>query len=202
MTEIVLSRGELTRQEIIRAAHELFVMQGFHGTSMRQIADKANIALSGLYNHFKNKEDVFKQVFFEYHPYHDVLPALLAAEGDAVERFVRDAFKRMLDALGDRPDFMNLMFIEVVEFKSVHVKELSAILMPQQLEVLERVKRFESDRLREIPPLMLISSFLGSFISFILTEIIMSQHQPEGFTKNALDYFIDIYLHGILKDSY
>ena len=50
------SRGERTRAEIIQAAHDLFIQQGYHGTSMRQIAGQAGIALGGLYNHFESKE--------------------------------------------------------------------------------------------------------------------------------------------------
>ena len=55
-----LSRGEQTRNAILQAAHDLFVQQGYHGTSMRQIAKQAGLALGGLYNHFASKEDVFQ----------------------------------------------------------------------------------------------------------------------------------------------
>ena len=90
MSEANFHRGEHTRTEIIRAAHNLFIKQGYHGTSMRQIASQADIALGGLYNHFEGKEDVFRAVFLEYHPYHEVVPALLAAKGETVEQFVRN----------------------------------------------------------------------------------------------------------------
>ena len=52
MSETKPIRGETTRQEIINAAHDLFTQQGFHGTSMRQIAKQAGMALGSLYNHF------------------------------------------------------------------------------------------------------------------------------------------------------
>ena len=74
MAEQIQRRGEQTRQAIIQAAHDLFLQQGYHGTSMRQIARNAEIALGGLYNHFASKEEVFEAVFLEYHPYHEVIP--------------------------------------------------------------------------------------------------------------------------------
>jgi AcrR family transcriptional regulator len=109
------SRGELSRSEILHAAHDLFIKQGYHGTSMRQIAQHANLALGGLYNHFSSKEQVFEAVFLTFHPYHQVLPLIASARGDNLEQVVRDAIGHIARAVEGRQDFMNLMFIELVD---------------------------------------------------------------------------------------
>ena len=93
-----VTRGERTQAEIIQAAHRLFLNHGYHGTSMRQIAVEAGIALGGIYNHFASKEDIFIAVLVEGHPFHDVMPALLSAEGETIEKFIRDAATRMVAA--------------------------------------------------------------------------------------------------------
>jgi TetR/AcrR family transcriptional repressor of mexJK operon len=201
MSEESLSRGERTRTDIVQAARDLFVRQGYHGTSMRQIAKKAGIALGGLYNHFDSKEDVFKEVFLEYHPYQEVLPALVAARGETIEDLVRDAIARMIAALQDRPKFMNLMFIEVVEFDSCHARELFASLFPQIEEIVQRTLAKDRDQLRPIPVMMLIRTFFGLLFSYFLTEIIFAEASPPEFRENAIDYLIDIFLHGVLKDT-
>ena len=193
-------RGERTRQEIIQAAHDLFIRQGYHGTSMRQIARKAGTALGGLYNHFEGKEDVFREVFFSFHPYHDFLPAILAAQGDDVDQFVRDAFDRVMAALDDRPYFMNLMFIELVEFKSVHAHELFSQLMPQLAELVQRVKQSNRNSFRPIPTWMLFRAFFGLFFSYYLTELMFAAQAPPEFREGAIDYLIDIFLHGVLQE--
>ena len=59
MSHPVTEKGELTRSAIVEAAHQLFTTQGYHGTSMRQIANNAGIALGGIYNHFANKEILY-----------------------------------------------------------------------------------------------------------------------------------------------
>ena len=200
MPEESLGRGEQTRTDIIQAAHELFVRQGYHGTSMRQIAKKAGIALGGLYNHFDSKEDVFKEVFLEYHPYREVLPAVVAARGNTIEELLRDTVTRMITALQDRPKFMNLMFIEVVEFDSVHARELFASMLPQIVEVVQRTLGEGRDQLRPIPLMMLIRAFFGMFFSYFLTEIIFAEASPPEFRENTIDYLIDIFLHGVLKE--
>lgn len=192
------SKVQLKKQDIICAAHELFVKQGYHGTSMRQIAREADIALGGLYNHFDSKQQVFKQVFLEYHPYHDVIPAMLEAQGDTAEQIIRDAIERLLAAIEQSPDFMNLMFIEVVEFNSQHANELVTKLIPDELRIVERVKDLDRERLKPIPPLMFIRTFIGLFFAYKITDIVLLQQAPSEFRENALEYFIDIYLHGIL----
>ena len=68
------TKGEQTRTTILQSAHDLFIKQGYHGTSMRQIAQGAHIALGGLYNHFSSKEQVFEAVFFSLPPLSRSLP--------------------------------------------------------------------------------------------------------------------------------
>jgi len=194
-------RGENTRREILQAANDLFTRQGFHGTSMRQIAQQAGIALGGVYNHFASKEEVFREVFFEYHPYHEVLPVLLDSQQLGVEQFVRDAFNRILLALQNRPNFMNLLFIEIVEFKGMHSHELFEQLMPDEMMIVKGLVETNRDRLRSIPPWMLLRAFFGLLFSYYLTELLLAEQAPEEFSHGAVDHMIDIFLHGVLKDN-
>jgi hypothetical protein len=94
-----------------------------------------------------------------------------------------------------------LMFIEVVEFDSIHARELFASILPQIVEVVQCTLGEEREQLRPIPLLMLIRSFFGLFFSYFLTEIIFAEASPPEFRENAVDYMIDIFLHGVLKES-
>lgn len=200
MNEAGYPRGEKTRANIIEAAHLLFVERGYHGTSMRQIAEEADIVVSAIYNHFDSKEDIFQDVLREHHPYRDVLPAIQAAQGDTVDAFVRDAARRMVAKFGDRLDFLNLMFIELVEFKGVHVPELFELILPQVTSSGERFLQLEG-RLRPIPLPIIMRAFLGLFFSYTIADLLTRHQFPPEMTQNELDYFVDIYLHGIMADS-
>ena len=195
-----LSRGEQTRNAILQAAHDLFVQQGYHGTSMRQIAQQAGLALGGLYNHFPSKEAVFEAVFFTYHPYHEVLPLIAESQGNSLDEVVRDAARRMLAVVEGRPDFLNLMFIEVVEFKSAHAQQLMVELLPRGLEILQRIAQVGQGQMRPIPAPIVVRSFLGLFLSYYITDLIFAQAGPEQFRQDAMHYFLEIYLHGLLSE--
>ena len=198
MTNVTPSRGERTRTEIIQAAHDLFIQQGYHGTSMRQIAGQAGIALGGLYNHFESKEEVFKAVLYEYHPYREIFPFIDQSNNQDIEQFLRAAIHRMVQVMQQRPDFMNLMFIEIVEFKSTHIQELFNLIMPQAMPLVFKVMQAHQVELRPIPPFMLMRIFIGLFFAYYLTEIVISDHAPQEFRLGAEDYFVDLVLHGIL----
>lgn len=50
------------RNIILKVAREEFVDKGFKDTSMRTIAQKSEVGLSNIYNYFKNKDEIFKEV--------------------------------------------------------------------------------------------------------------------------------------------
>ena len=192
-----LTKGELTRAGIIAAAHKLFITQGYHGTSMRQIAKNAGLALGGIYNHFSGKEDIFGAVFIENHPFLAMLPTLEAAQGETVEEFIRDAANQMMAAIYNKPDFLNLMFIELVEFKSAHMRALFKITFPRGLQIAQRMVAAEGT-LRTIPIPILLRAFISLFFSYYLADLILGETAPPEFSENAMDYYVDIFLHGIL----
>jgi AcrR family transcriptional regulator len=194
------TRGAQTRADILQAAHRLFVEQGYHGTSMRQIAENAHIALGGIYNHFSGKEEIFEAVFITYHPSREVLPLVAQAEGDSLETWLRGAAKTVLEALKRRPDFLNLLFIETVEFNNTHAHKLFRTIFPQGMQIVERI-RSTFPEIKPLPAEMVMRSFLGMFLGYYITEILLGPDVPTSFRKNAMDHFVDIYLHGIMADG-
>ncbi len=50
---------ERSRQKIEAAAMKIFTKQGYHGTSMRQIAEASVFSIGNLYNHYATKERLF-----------------------------------------------------------------------------------------------------------------------------------------------
>ena len=55
--------------------------------------------------------------------------------------------------------------------------------------------------MRPIPAAMLLRVYFGQFFGFFLTEITMSQVAPAEFRDGAVDYFVNIFLHGVLREN-
>ncbi|MEW6404014.1 MAG: TetR/AcrR family transcriptional regulator [Chloroflexota bacterium] len=201
MADETVSKGERSRQAIEDAAFELFMNQGYHATSMRQIADEAGLALGGIYNHFSSKEDIFAAIIIDKHPYKQILPIVLAAKGETAEDLIRSAAKTLVTELGNRPELLKLMFIELVEFNGKHLSSLISEIAPKVLPMFEKMVRVRKN-LRSIPPPLLVRSFLGMFFSFWITELFIKDSILYNLMpKNSFDLFVDIYLHGVIKES-
>lgn len=196
-----ITKGERTRTDIIRAAHDLIIQNGFHGTSMRQIATQAGIAVGGIYNHFQSKEEIFQEVVLAYHPYHDIFPILANTPYDNIEDLIKHAARLIDETLSRRPELLNLMFIELVEFRSAHIPLVMERVFPLVAQILQRFMQAQTN-LRSIPLPMLMRTFMGMMVGYFVTKNVLGDHIPLPFRENALDYFIDTYLHGImLPDS-
>ncbi len=50
------------RKVILKVAREEFADKGYKDTSMRTIAQRAEVGLSNIYNYFKNKNEIFREV--------------------------------------------------------------------------------------------------------------------------------------------
>lgn len=193
------TKGALTQQNILAVAHRLFIEYGYHGTSMRVIAQQAGIALAGIYNHFPNKEQLFLAVLLAHHPYYALLPVLQASQGETLEEYIRDVALHMVSNPQDRLEFTKLLFIELVEFRGQHLPLLFQTVFPN---ILERVNQYALEnqaRLRPLPAVSLIRAFIGLFFSYTITDLLIARQLPPEMNANSLEHMIDIYLHGILK---
>lgn len=54
-----------TRSAILKAALEVFVERGFHGTTVPQIANRAGVAAGTMYRHFQSKEELVNVLYRE-----------------------------------------------------------------------------------------------------------------------------------------
>ena len=155
--------------------------------------------MGGIYNHFASKDEIFEGIIIDKHPYKTILPAILAADGENLEEFFKNAFHLIITGLGERPEFVNLMMIELVEFKGKHGSPMLKEIAPKMLPVFEKVIKSRRD-LRQTNPAMLMRSFIGMVLSYLLTEMLISNSVvSKMMPKNTEDAYVDIFLHGILK---
>ena len=75
-------RKARTERAILEAAERKFLEHGFHGTTVEEIADAADVAVGSIYVHFQSKEGLYL--------------ALLERALEIEERYMNEAFKPTL----------------------------------------------------------------------------------------------------------
>lgn len=81
-------RSRQTREKIIDAARELFVANGYGGTGLQEVADRAGVAVQTIYFVFRNKRTLFK----------DVVDTTIAGDTEPVATMDRPWFRAAVGA--------------------------------------------------------------------------------------------------------
>jgi AcrR family transcriptional regulator len=190
-------KGKNTRQDLIDAACKLFITQGYHATSMRSIAEDAELVVGGVYNHFAGKEELFTVVIKEKHPFNRMFPELSESKGLTVEELLRDAVTRMATIIENEPELLNLLFIEFIEFDGKHLNEVVATFATEIIDFGQRLEAAEG-HLRSAPPLVFFRTMIGTVImNFITSEILTDTLFPID-QIGSLDNILDYFLYGVL----
>jgi TetR/AcrR family acrAB operon transcriptional repressor len=120
--------AELTRQQIIDAAREVFLARGVSRSTLEHIAAQANVTRGAVYWHFKNKTEIFHalrdQVFL---PLIDRMDDTLAIESDVdpltqIENSLCDTIHELNDNMEMRQTY------EIMMIKCEYVDEFATVL--------------------------------------------------------------------------
>src|SRR5713226_8760012 len=107
---------EELRQAILEAASALFVEQGYHGFSMRQLAERIGYSVATLYLYFRDKDDLLFTVVDEgFTRFEKQLAEAAVSSADPWTRL--NALAQVYVTFGLRnPIYYQLMFMQRVDF--------------------------------------------------------------------------------------
>lgn len=135
------------REDIVRAARDLFLAEGYERTSVAAIAERADVSLATLYKHFRTKSALFESVagiLAEEMVPHMVSKA--AGTNAPCAEVIRDYARAYADILmsRDTADFVRLIVSEAAQFPEVAAVFYERIKGPIAAEInayLERQAR-------------------------------------------------------------
>ena len=114
------------KDRIEESARELFIKQGFHATSMRDIAKGAGASLGNLYNYYETKDAIFESIVAKYMEVIDErLKDMFSSIDEPLEP---ESLRRLGEMAGElvnnHADFWLLMYIDVLEFQNRHFRTM------------------------------------------------------------------------------
>lgn len=197
-------RSERSRTALLEAALALFSHQGYRGTSVRDIAERAGTSTGSVYHHFRDKEAIFQTLLDQF------WTAASRPDFPLVKVFEDGAFPDNLPAIGQaaretiaqwRP-YIALIYVDVVEFEGRHIHRFYGDMATRYQEFLRRRPDLDiPDRLREgIPPEVGMILTTRIFIYYFVVELLFGVPNHYGLSSDEATRVIsDILTNGLVR---
>jgi TetR/AcrR family transcriptional regulator, acrAB operon repressor len=189
----VVDRNQLKIEE---AALRVFTRQGYHGTSVREIAEAAGVSLGNLYNYYANKEDLFARLVKRYEEKMAARQRKLLASlvGEADKARLRRLARSVRQIVYGHPDYWRLMYIDVVEFGNRHFAHGFRDLARNLAAVAGQAPRLRKRLRNDIDPVFAFSALYLQLFTYYLVERLFGGRQHLGLPeKRAIAQLIEIY---------
>ena len=188
-------------KQILAVAAELFARQGFHGTTTRQIAERAQVNEAILFRHFPQKEDLYWAVI----------------EEKRREKLGREWLAEQLAAPADEKTVLTAVAVGLLE-RSAADTTLTRLLLFSALEKHELSARFvktyvtgfydllaeyirgriRAGVFRRVDPVLAARGFLGMVLHHFLVQEVLGERRFHKFdTREVCEAFVDIWVEGM-----
>lgn len=113
-----LSKSEQTRSLILQTALDLFRERGYEETTMRAIAERANISLGNTYYYFKSKEVLIQEFYAHTHGEHVLASTPVLAQEKTLKGRLLGVMKAKLTTIQPYHAFSGVLFKTAADPKS------------------------------------------------------------------------------------
>ena len=200
---VQLAKSEASVAKILEGALGLFSTRGFRGTSMRQIAEAAELSVGNVYHHFASKEEIFQALLEQY--WEKVLdPEIGLYEVFADAGFPED-LERMAAAIEKAVDtfapHILLIYVDVIEFHGEHIRSFYEGMAGRFEEVYgERFRqRQAAGDFGDVNPMVAVMVAARWFFYFFTVEKCFGAPMHFGMEpQQAVDEFIRLMRYGLL----
>lgn len=197
-------KADQRRQEIIRAATEVFAKNGFGGSTTREIAENAGISEAMIYSHFRNKQDLYTAIIDERlqesEPLYYPLDAMRNKDDPRVFITIVSNYLRRHSE--------DTTFLRLLLFSALEGHELASMFVAGPVR---KFFEFLSDYIREridegafkpINPEITSRCLLGMVHYFVLLREVLEDDTLNPIDPGeAIETIVKIFCQGILADD-
>ena len=192
---------EKRKKQILQAASDLFSEKGFSGIGLREIGQHAGVSLGNIYNHFKNKEEIFTSIFD---------PSEIARSLSRSFELISQDFPNNLDqlilsikrAVDENSALYTLTFIDLIEFGGINTdrmlryfKDFGESFFRDRLE-----EKARNGEIRNIDVEFYSRYFMVALISFFASSrMLPSLHVKEYSDEEIASMLSNVMLNGLRR---
>ena len=183
--------------KIRNAARKLFTRQGFHGTTVREIARAAGVSMGKLYLYYPTKEDIFIDLVhqmgqkMELLRQKELLPFMQSPDPESLKKLGM-AIGRIVS---ENLDYWRLMYIDVVEFRHKHFihsyREIAGGLRNYAAAMFQKAPTPFPD---DVNAGFAYANLYLQFVTYFLVENLFGAKRHLGVSdEEAVDQFVCLY---------
>jgi AcrR family transcriptional regulator len=189
------------RHQIMRVAMGLFALQGFKGTTTRQIAERAGVSEAIIFRHFPRKEDLYWAIIdhkCQMAGKREKLLAALRSNGDDRAIFTSIA-EEILRRNFEDSTLSRLLLYTALENHRLSGRFFRTYVAENYEALASHIrKRIHDKKFRNVDPRLAARGFLGMVIyHFLIQELFGGKRYQRFDSRRVSDVLTDIWLRGM-----
>jgi AcrR family transcriptional regulator len=189
------------KEDILRAAVDLFASKGFQGTKTRDLAAHAKVNEALIFRYFKNKRGLYRAILDfkvsgeDSEARHAEMKKLAGAKDD--KSFFQAIARGFLGKNMKDTTFLRLLLFSALERHEL-VEMFLASLSDQNPLALHIQSRIDAGAFRKVNPDLAAQAFFGMLVSFVLFQEIIGPKNSKRYKNDKVAAtFVSIFLEGM-----
>jgi len=207
MSTPLLSRKEREKrahqQDILSAARELFLLKGYHETTLEEIARHAEFGKGTIYNYFSSKEELFHAIRDQLIGELEALAhtAIAECQGDC-RQMLHSYARQVIRHARDNSDLISLVMHKVHQLKpeecSLQMNQFAAVMQKIWKIIVQPLQAAQADRnIKPFDPMALAILFDGMIRIYCFNRFGPQRAFDEQEIDEAAEMIVSIFFDGI-----
>ncbi len=187
-----VSQSNETKEQIALIATRMFAQRGFDGTTIREIAEEAEVSKPVLYYYFKSKEELYIWLVNDaYEFYLSNLQEIIEKDLEFKEK-LKTLIQFYVDICKEYEETARFLFSAAFSPRSNQAPENILHHEAKHIEMLTHFfeKGIQQGFLRPSDPRQMAMHFIGSINIYIIFLVLQGTDFPDNLTTQLLDFIL------------
>lgn len=185
-------KNKEVRDRILLAAKQLFAINGYEGTTVRQICSKANVSLALVSYHFGGKEHVFYEVFQPIRQLFANMNYDLSDSLGALKSFCR----QFVLFRNNESDLIGILQQELV-MNSPRLELLKDVFLPSWEQLCLILQECKNNKIIDFPSVDAAVNFIMGTLMYSFNNAFFNRFQPKLSPEQIADLAVTFIINGL-----
>lgn len=198
MEKKLSSRVKKTREKILESARGIFVEKGYQATTIREVAQKAEVNDLTVYRHFQNKEKLFYEMMIGQSFHKDFTEWMQNGFSGDYIKDLKTIYRSLEGFMGKKPSMLRMLLME-----SIRMEGSQRVAVDLKEQVLTDLTHFFAYYQKQgmISKDIIPSTLAEALYSFVFTRVFYELFWDDQLCRNTekqdeLDV-LDLILNGV-----